>query len=123
MHHNPNSKGSSAQRCAKGLIPIRPRVIPDLPRISKRKLQERGPADGSGKLAQERNPASAEKRAARLAPFRLDLAKRAALGINPKYLNSSPAKRYGDPKAWNERDRLWDIAMQADARARKTEAV
>ncbi len=120
MHHNPNSKGSSAQRCAKGLT--RSRIVPELPRISERKFQERGPADGSGKLAQERNPASAEKRADRLAPFRLDLAKRAALGINPKYMNSSPAKRYGDPKAWNERAKLWDIAMRASARARKTEA-
>jgi len=121
MHHNTKSKGSSAQRCAKGLIPVRPRA-PELPRISKRKFQEHGPADRSGKLAQERNPPSAERRAAQLAPFRLDLAKRAALGINPKYLNSCTAKRYGNPKAWMERERLWDIAAQAGARARKTEA-
>lgn len=122
MHHNKNSKGSSAQRCAKGLIPIRPRTLPELPRTSKRKFQERGPADGSGKLAQERNPASAERRAAQLAPFRLDLAKRSAIGINPKYFNSSPGKRSGGSKAWNERAKLWDIAMRASARARKTEA-
>jgi len=117
MHHNLNSKGSSAQRCGKGLI--RSRIVPGMPRISKRKFQEHGPADRSGKLAQERNPPSAERRAAGLAPFRLDLAKRAALGINPKYLNSSPGKRSGGSRAWMECERLWDIAAQAIVRAEK----